>query len=153
MCGGVYVQFMCVIVCVVVCVWLCVSGCVYMVYMVVLCVVCMVYVCGCVYVVVCVWVCGCICGCVCMVVCVCGTLIKDRGHSIGLCLVFEMGSVIGLGLSDPPVSISSSHQFTDTYRHVGVGYPDSEPHASRAGTLMTEPSPKPHHHAVPLKSH
>lgn len=52
-----------------------------------------------------------------MVVCVCGTLIEDRGHSIGLRLVFEMGSVIGLGLSDPPVSISPSHQFTDAYRH------------------------------------
>lgn len=37
-----------------------------------------------------------------MIVCM---LIEGRGHSIQMCLVFEMGSVIGLKLNDPPVSI------------------------------------------------
>jgi hypothetical protein len=51
-------------------------------------------------VVVCVIVC--MCGFVCVVVCM---LIEDRGHSIQMHVVFEMRSVIGLELTDPPVSI------------------------------------------------
>lgn len=107
--------------------YVCVAGCV---------VVC---VCGCVCVAMCVavYVCGYVCVVVCMwFVCLCVvvyTKIKDRGYFIRLCLVFEMGSVIGLKHTDPPVSIFPAiglQMFTATCSfYLGVEYADSGPHA------------------------